>query len=114
LTAARRTRDLAFLRPLGLSLGQSAGLTIVEHGLPVLLAIVPGIATGVAIAVLLEGSLGLEAFIGSGGAYRVELDWLAIGAIAAVLAGVVAASIAISAWLSGRVKVVDALRTGEA
>jgi putative ABC transport system permease protein len=114
LTAARRTRDLAFLRPLGLSLGQSAGLTIVEHGLPVLLAIVPGIATGVAIAVLLEGSLGLEAFIGSGGAYRVELDWLAIGAIAAVLAGVVAASIAVSAWLSGRVKVVDALRTGEA
>jgi putative ABC transport system permease protein len=114
LTAARRTRDLAFLRPLGLSTGQSAGLTIVEHGLPVLLAIVPGIATGVAVAVLLENSLGLEAFIGSGGAYHVQLDWAAIGAVAALLAGVVAGSIAISAWLSGRVKVVDALRTGEA
>jgi putative ABC transport system permease protein len=114
LTAARRARDLAFLRPLGLSLRQSAGLTIVEHGLPVLLAIVPGIATGVAVAVLLEGSLGLEAFIGTGAPYRVELDWAAIATIAGLLVAVVGASIAASTWLAGRVKVVDAMRAGDA
>src|SRR5688500_20029917 len=54
LTAARRARDVAFLRPLGLSARQAAGVTIVEHGVPVILAIVPGIATGIAVALLLD------------------------------------------------------------
>ena len=42
-------------------------MTIVEHGIPVLLALVPGIVAGVIVASLLEASLGLGAFVGPGG-----------------------------------------------
>jgi putative ABC transport system permease protein len=114
LTAARRARDVAFLRPLGLSARQAAGVTIVEHGVPVILAIVPGIATGIAVALLLESSLGLEAFIGVGTPYRVQLDWPGIVGIGALLGLVVAGAIVVSTWLSQRMRVVDALRAGEA
>jgi putative ABC transport system permease protein len=114
LTAGRRARDVAFLRPLGLSGRQAAGVTIVEHGVPVILAIVPGIATGIAVALLLESSLGLEAFIGVGTPYRVQLDWPGILGIGALLGLVVAGAIVVSTWLSQRMRVVDALRAGEA
>lgn len=114
LTAARRARDVAFLRPLGLSAAQAAGVTIVEHGVPVILAIVPGIATGIAVAVLLESSLGLDAFIGAGLPYRVQLDWPGIVGVGALLALVVAGAVVVSTWLSQRMRVVDALRAGEA
>jgi putative ABC transport system permease protein len=114
LTAAGRTRDLAFLRTLGLSSRQAVGVTFVEHGIPVLVALVPGIATGVGVAFLLESSLGLDAFIGSGTAYRVRLDWAGIAAVAGALAGVVAIAIVVSTWFARRAPVVDALRVGDA
>ena len=112
LTAARRARDVAFLRPLGLSARQAAGVTIVEHGVPVILAIVPGIATGIAVALLLEFSLGLEAFIGVGTPYRVTLDSPGILGVGALLGLVVAGAIVVSTWLSQRMRIVDALRAG--
>jgi putative ABC transport system permease protein len=114
LTATGRTRDLAFLRTLGLSSRQAVGVTFVEHGMPVLVALVPGIATGIAVAFLLESSLGLDAFIGSGTAYRVRLDWAGLAGVAAALAGVVAIAIVVSTWLARRAPVVDALRMGDA
>ena len=52
LSAARRTRDLAYLRTLGVSAPQSLGLTVMEHAPPVLIALVPGIALGIGVAVL--------------------------------------------------------------
>jgi predicted lysophospholipase L1 biosynthesis ABC-type transport system permease subunit len=114
LTSARRTQDLAFLRTLGLSRAQAAGITIIEHATPVLVAVVPGIATGIAVAFLLEGSLGLEAFIGNGLAYRVQLDWAGVVGMAGLLLGVVAVAVAVSTWLARRAPVVQALRVGEA
>jgi putative ABC transport system permease protein len=115
LTAARRTQDLAFLRTLGLSRAQAAGITVIEHATPVLVAVVPGIATGVVVAMLLESSLGLDSFIGSAtSAYRTQLDWTGIAGMAALLLAVVALSVAISTWLARRMPVVEALRMGEA
>ena len=114
LTAARRTQDLAFLRTLGLSRAQAAGITIIEHATPVLVAVVPGIATGIAVAILLESSLGLEAFIGSGAAFHVELDWPGIAGMAGGLLLVVALAVAASTWLARRAPVIQALRVGEA
>ncbi|HSK52293.1 MAG TPA: FtsX-like permease family protein [Clostridia bacterium] len=114
LTATNRTRDLAFLRTLGMSSRQAVGVTLVEHGIPVLLALVPGVATGIAVALLLESSLGLDAFMGSGTAYRVRLDWSGIAGVALALAGVVAVAIVASTWLARRAPAVDALRAGEA
>ena len=46
LHAQRRSREVAFLRTLGLTDGQLAGLTIVEHGLPVVLALGVGVGLG--------------------------------------------------------------------
>lgn len=114
LTASRRTQDLAFLRTLGLSGRQALGVTIVEHGIPLIIALVPGIATGIAVALLLESSLGLDAFTGSETPYRVQVDWPGIVVVAAALGVVVAAAIVIGTWLARRAPVVDALRVGEA
>src|SRR6185369_11106114 len=48
LSAARRTRDLAFLRTLGVTGPQSLALTVMEHAPPVLLAVIPGVVVGIA------------------------------------------------------------------
>ncbi len=114
LTSSRRTQDLAFLRTLGLSGGQATGVTIVEHGIPVLVALVPGVLTGIAIARLLEGSLGLGAFIGPEIAFRIHVDWPGIALVGLALIVVVAVAIAASTWLARRARTVDALRVGEA
>lgn len=114
LTAARRSEDLAFLRTLGLSARQSAGLVIVEHGVPILLSLVPGLLTGVAIALLLEPTLGLDAFLGGTARYRVVLDWGGVALVAGLLVAVVALAIAVSTWFARRVSMSEALRVGEA
>jgi len=114
MTAARRGEDLAFLRTLGLSPRQSAGLVIVEHGVPILLSLIPGLATGIAIALLLESTLGLDAFLGGTTRYRVVLDWSGVAVVAGVLVAVVAVAIAASTWLARRVSLSEALRVGEA
>lgn len=113
LTAARRGQDLAFLRTLGLSPRQSAGIVIVEHGVPILISLVPGLATGIAVALLLESTLGLDAFLGGATQYRVSLHWTGVAAVAALLTVVVALAIAASTWLARRVPLADALRAGE-
>ena len=113
LTAARRGQDLAFLRTLGLSPRQSAGILIVEHGVPILLSLVPGLATGIAVALLLESTLGLDAFLGGATQFRVVLDWTGVAAVAALLIVVVTVAIATSTWLARRVPLTEALRAGE-
>jgi putative ABC transport system permease protein len=114
LTAARRSEDLAFLRTLGMSPRQSTGLVIVEHGVPILLALVPGLLTGVAVALLLESTLGLDAFLGGTARYRVVLDWAGVAVVAALLVAVVAVAIAVSTWFARRVSMAETLRMGEA
>jgi putative ABC transport system permease protein len=114
LTAARRGEDLAFLRTLGLSPRQSAGLVVVEHGVPILLSLIPGLLTGVAVALLLESTLGLDAFLGGTARYRVVLDWGGVALVAALLVAVVAVAIAVSTWFARRVSMSEALRVGEA
>ena len=114
LSAARRTQDLTYLRTLGLSGRQAIGVTIVEHGIPVLLALVPGVVAGVIVASLLEASLGLGAFVGPGAPFRIDVDWASITAGVAALAAGLALLIAASALIARRAHGVDALRVGEA
>lgn len=112
LSAARRSRDTAYLRTLGVTAGQTLGLTILEHGLPALLAILPGVALGIGVAILSEPGLGLATFIGSD---RVPLyvDWFAIGILVAALSGVVAVAVVAGTWLARRTRPADALRVGD-
>ena len=70
-------------------------------------------ATGIAVALLLESTLGLDAFLGGATRYRVVLDWTGVAVVAALLTLVVAIAIAASTWLARRVPLADALRAGE-
>jgi putative ABC transport system permease protein len=113
LSAAARTRDLAFLRTLGLSARQSLQLTVMEHGPPVVVALVPGVVLGVALALFLAPSLGLPALAASQRQLDLAVDWWSVAAMSAMLLVVVSAAIAVSTWLARRARAADALRIGD-
>ncbi len=94
LTGAARAEEAAHLRTLGLGRTQRLGLPIVEHGPTVLLAVIGGVAFGLAMFVALRPGLGLGAIVGSGldiplaiGPEQVGLLVVAIVAIVAVAMG---------------------------
>jgi putative ABC transport system permease protein len=113
LSAAARTRDLAFLRTLGLSARQSLQLTVMEHGPPVLIALAPGVALGVAVALLLSPALGLAAFAGSERDLALTVDWWSVAIMSGALLLVVSTAIAVSTWVARRSRATDALRIGD-
>ena len=113
LSAARRSRDLAYLRTLGVSARQALALTIVEHAPPVVLALVPGVALGVGVAILCAPGLGLDTFVGISGDVPLFFDWPALALLVVALIGVAAAAVMAGTWLSRRARLVDALRIGE-
>jgi putative ABC transport system permease protein len=112
LSAARRTRDHAFLRTLGVSSAQRTALTLVEHAPPVLLGLLPGVVLGVAIAVLVEPGLGLATFVGNSHV-PLFVDWGGLAAMIAALVATIAIAVLGGSWLAGRARVADALRMGE-
>ena len=112
LSAARRTRDLAYLRTLGVSGRQALALTVMEHAPPVLLALLPGIVLGIGVAILCEPGLGLATFVGARDV-PLFVDWTALAILAATLIGVVTAAVIAGTWLSRRGRLVDALRIGD-
>ncbi len=113
LSAAARTRDLAFLRTLGLSARQALQLTVVEHAPPVLIALIPGVLLGIGVAILLTPSLGLSAFAGSDRELGLTIEWAPILLMSLALLLVVSAAIGLSTWLSRRTRAADALRIGD-
>lgn len=113
LSAASRSRDLAFLRTLGVSARQSLLLTVVEHGPPVVIALLPGVALGVGVAHLLAPALGLSAFAGTDHPLALAVPWAELALVSAALSAVVAAAIGLSAWLARRARPTDALRMGD-
>ncbi|HEX6868295.1 MAG TPA: FtsX-like permease family protein, partial [Candidatus Limnocylindrales bacterium] len=113
LDAQRRSRELGFLRTLGLTEPQAAGLTAVEHGLPILVAVVVGVALGLGVAVLLEPGLGLAAFIGDDATVHLEVDWPSVGAVVAAVVVVVGVAIVLSVWLVGRLELGRVMRIGD-
>ncbi|HEY7701536.1 MAG TPA: FtsX-like permease family protein [Candidatus Limnocylindrales bacterium] len=114
LDAERRSRELAYLRTLGLSGRQSVSLTFVEHAPPTTLALGIGVLLGLVVAWLLEPGLGLGSFVGSAAAVRLEIDWPAVTAIALTVVGVVVLMVVASSWLARRLEPALALRMGDA
>lgn len=112
LFAARRARDLAYLRTLGITPSQAAGLAFVEHVPAVVLALVPGVALGVGVAILCEPGLGLATFVGASGV-PLSVDWPALAVIVAALVIVMVSAVALGTWLARRTRLIDALRIGE-
>ncbi|NJD28397.1 MAG: hypothetical protein FIA92_08875 [Chloroflexi bacterium] len=113
LSAERRTRDIAYLRPMGFSTRQALGLAFAEHAPALLLALVPGIALGIAVAILCLPGLGLAAFVGPGA----DVSLFVEAAVLVLLGGAMVVAMALAVvggtWLSGRVRLTDALRYGE-
>jgi putative ABC transport system permease protein len=112
LTASRRSQDLSFLRTLGLSARQALGLTVLEQGPPVVLALVPGVALGIWIAVMLATGLGLSAFTGADGAIAINVSWGEIALVGGSLIMMVTIAAIASTWLARRARAIDALRLG--
>ncbi len=112
LAGSRQTRDLAYLRTLGLSAPQGLALTVMEHAPPVLLALLPGVALGIGVAILSEPGLGLATFVGTPGV-PLFVDWPALMLMLAALIVVAAVAVAAGTWLSRRARLVDALRMGD-
>jgi putative ABC transport system permease protein len=113
LHAQRRSREVAFLRTLGLTDRQVAGLTVVEHGLPVILALLIGVGLGLGLAWLLAPGIDLAAFSDPGAAVRLHVDWLSVAGVGGAVVAVVAVAVAASSWLARRLDLGHALRIGE-
>jgi putative ABC transport system permease protein len=114
LDAQRRAHELAYLRTLGLTSRQSVWLTFVEHAPPTLLALAVGIALGLGVAWLLAPGLGIGAFVGPAVTVRLQIDWLAVTSIAAIVLVVIVVMVGASSWLARRLDPGQALRIGDA
>jgi hypothetical protein len=113
LQARRRSRELAFLRTLGLTDRQLGSLTVVEQGLPLILALVIGIGLGLGLAWLLEPGIDLAAFSGPESTAIMRIDWPSIATVAIAISGIVVLAIGSSAALARRLDLATALRLGE-
>jgi hypothetical protein len=113
LNAQQKSREVAFLRTLGTSSGQLAGLTIVEQGLPVIIALGVGVGLGFGLAWLLAPGIDLAAFSRPGHTVLLEVDWTAIAGVALVVVAVVVMAVGGSALVARRADLGHALRIGE-
>jgi putative ABC transport system permease protein len=113
LTAGRRSRDLAYLRTLGVTARQAFGLILVEHGPPVAFALAAGVGLGLGVAWLIEPGLGLGRFIGPEATVALQVDWQSIALVSAGLVAVVAVTVAGSTWLARRTDLGQILRLTE-
>lgn len=113
LAAAARARDVAYLRTMGLTTGQTLRMAIVEQVPPILVAVAAGAALGLGIAALIGGALDLGAFAGADIAADLTIDWPLLGLAGAWMLLVASVGVAIGALAARRVDPARALRIGE-
>ena len=94
VTAARRRRDLGFLRILGLHPKQATSITALEQIPPVVLATLAGAATGAVVARLLAPALDIASFTGGLLPAEIVVDPVSIAAAAALILAALAAAVA--------------------
>ncbi len=112
LTGAARSSESAHLRTLGLSRRGAIGLTVVEHGPTVLLALVLGIAFGLATFSALRPGLGLGAIVGSALAVPLTLDPGQIGPVVVAVVAVVSLALGLGIVIQREPAGPAALRKG--
>jgi len=114
LTVARRSRDLAYLRTIGLSRGQTLAALLVEHAPPLVMAVIAGGLLGLGVAILVAPSLSLDAFTGPGVVVPLQVDLLAIAGLAAGVALTLGIGVLAASASARRMSPARTLRTGEA
>ncbi|HEU4895726.1 MAG TPA: FtsX-like permease family protein, partial [Acidimicrobiia bacterium] len=112
-TAGRRRHDLGLLRILGLTRDQSAGVTALELGPPVLTATLIGGVTGAMVALLLEPALDIDSFTGGLLPAEIFVDWRPLIVVTALILTVVAGAVAIFVVVSRSEDEGTLLRVGE-
>jgi putative ABC transport system permease protein len=112
MSGVARARETAHLRTLGIGRWQITGLTIVEHGPPVLVALVAGLLLGVAVAWVVLPGLGLSAFTGARVDPALAVDVGQLVVLTAVLVGMVVIGVALAAWAQRRADPASAVREG--
>ncbi len=113
LAAAARSRDVAYLRTMGLSAGQTLRMAILEQVPPIVVAVAAGAGLGLAIVALIGRGLDLGAFAGADISADLTIDWLLLGIAGAWLVVVSAIGVGIGALAARRVDPARALRIGE-
>ncbi len=113
LEAQRRSREMAFLRTLGLTDLQLGQLTIVEQGVPLVFALLIGIGVGLGVAWLIAPGIDLTVFSHAQAAIGIQIDWPTIGEVTLSIVAVVVVAVAATSWVARRSDVSHALRMGE-
>jgi putative ABC transport system permease protein len=113
LTARARSRDLSFLRTLGLSQPQALRLAVVEQAPSIVVASCIGTALGIAIVRLIEPGLDVSAFVGPGTSVPLRIDWLTIAIITIALTLVTLAAVAVFTAVNRRAQISQSLRVGD-
>jgi len=112
LTGAARASESAHLRTLGLGRRQAIGLTIVEHGPTVLVAILLGIAFGLATFLALQPGLGLGAIVGSALTIPIDLSVARFGPLIVAIVAIVSLAMAVGIVVRREPASIAALRRG--
>jgi putative ABC transport system permease protein len=112
MSGSARARETAHLRTMGIGRGQVFALTILEHGPPVLVAVVAGLALGVAVAWVVLPGLGLSAFTGSAADPGLTTDIGQLVVLTGALMVIVGVGIAAAAWMQQRADPVLSVRAG--
>ena len=113
LHAPRRSREIAFLRTLGLSDRQAFGLLILEQGLPILLAVAIGLLLGIGLAWFLAPGLDLAVFSDARLPVRLQADAGSLVVMSGTVSAVALAAVGLTTWQARRLDVSQVLRIGE-
>ncbi len=112
LSGAARANEVAMLRTLGLTVRQSFGLVIVEHGPTVVVSFVAGVVLGLGLFEVLRPGLGLGTVVGSPLDIPLSADPGQLLLLLAAIVAIVAVSVGLAGALQRSVVPVDALRRG--
>ncbi|MGH9176829.1 MAG: FtsX-like permease family protein, partial [Vicinamibacterales bacterium] len=113
LTARARSRDLSYLRTLGLSQPQALRLSVVEHIPSVILASLLGALLGVGIVRLIEPGLNVAAFVGPDTSVPLRTDWLTITLTTLALTLATTGALAVYTAINRRAQLSQTLRVGD-
>ena len=113
IAAARRRRDLAFMRTMGLRTSQATALTFIEQVPMVFFAVVGGVLAGVGVVWAVGPALELAAFTGGSTPGELAVSWAKMARLGTGVVVVLTAAVIIFALSARRDDVTRALRLGD-
>jgi putative ABC transport system permease protein len=112
LAGAARARETAQLRTMGVGRAQIVGMTLLEHGPPVIVAMAAGLGLGLLVAWVVTPGLGLAAFTGGDADPALTIQPVEVAVLAVALAAIVGLGVIGGAWAQRRIDPATAVREG--